>query len=133
MSTRAQKISLLSELIAFALVDEELHDKEYDFLLMVSIELGIEKDAFLDLFRKRDDIIPIKDEFQRIVQFYRLALLMHCDGKVDFKENQAIHHIGLRMGLNPKSMDYILKIMQSSENHLVEAEELVSAFQIQHN
>ena len=52
MKSRAEKISLLSEMIAFAVVDGELHDKEYDFLFLLSKELEIEKVAFLDLFRK---------------------------------------------------------------------------------
>ena len=50
MNTRAHRLSLLSEMIEFAIVDGELHDKEYDFLYLLSQELQIEKPAFLDLF-----------------------------------------------------------------------------------
>jgi hypothetical protein len=31
MNTSQEKISLLQEMIAFALVDDELHDREYAF------------------------------------------------------------------------------------------------------
>ena len=74
MQTRAEKISLLSQLIAFALVDGKLHDKEYDFLKLLSQELQIEKPAFIDLFRKRDEILPIKENFNRILHFYQLLV-----------------------------------------------------------
>ena len=46
MNTYHEKISLLQEMIAFALIDGELHDREYDFLEMVAIELEIEKAVF---------------------------------------------------------------------------------------
>lgn len=79
MNTSQEKISLLQEMIAFALVDGELHDREYDFLELIANELEIDKTTFFDLFKNRGTIVVIKDEFNRICQFYRLALLMHSD------------------------------------------------------
>ena len=77
MDSYQEKISLLQEMIAFALIDGELHDREYDFLEIVSQELEIEKETFLKLFQTSNKTVVIKDEFNRICQFYRLALLMH--------------------------------------------------------
>lgn len=133
MNTRSKKISLLSEMIAFALVDGELHDKEYDFLLLVSRELQIEKPAFLDLFRKRDEFIPIREEFQRILHFYRLALIMFCDGVFHTEENKSIHQIGIAMGLNPVAMNRIIALMQTSPDKMIAPETVICAFQEQYN
>ncbi len=79
MNTSQEKISLLQEMIAFALVDGELHDREDDFLELIANELEIDKTTFFDLFKNRGTIVVIKDEFNRICKFYRLALLMHSD------------------------------------------------------
>jgi hypothetical protein len=133
MNSREERISLLSEMIEFAIIDGKLHDKEYDFLALLSQELAIEKPAFLDLFRKRDAFVPIKDEFQRIVHFYKLALIMYCDQVVDQAENSAIHEIGIQMGLNPLAMDRVLKLMKNAPNHVVAPEIVLVAFQEQHN
>jgi hypothetical protein len=133
MNTRAERISLLSEMIDFAIVDGHLHDKEYDFLCLLSKELQIEKAAFMDLFRKRDTFLPIKSEFQRILHFYKLALLMYCDNVLHSRENLYIHEIGIKMGLNPKAMDRILDMMQTAPNHIVAPEMVICAFQEQHN
>lgn len=133
MTTRAEKISLLSEMIAFAIVDNELHDKEYDFLFLLSQELQIDKQTFLDLFRKRDPFLPIKNEFQRVLHFYKLALLMYCDGIKHTNENILIHQKGIEMGLDPKAMDRILNLMQSSNCNIVAPEIVISAFQEQYN
>lgn len=133
MNTREEKISLLSEMIAFAIVDGELHDNEYDFLLSVSIELEIEKPTFLDLFRKRDELNVIKDEFHRILQFYRLALLMHVDAVLHEKELNSINEIGIKMGLNPSAMKKVLALMEASTDQLINPEIIITAFQEQHN
>jgi hypothetical protein len=133
MNTRAEKISLLSEMIAFALVDGELHDNEFDFLSFLAIELGIEKPAFMDLFRKRDELIPIKDDFQRILHFYKLALLMYCDNFIHKNEDQKIHEIGIEMGLNPVGMSRLLDLMAEAPNRILPPEKVICAFEEQLN
>lgn len=133
MNNREEKISLLSEMIAFAIVDGELHDKEYDILLSIATELQIDKPTFLDLFRKRDEIKVIKEEFSRILQFYRLALLMYIDGVLHQKELIAINEIGIKMGLNPNAMQRILSLMEAAPDRLVKPETIIAAFQVQHN
>ncbi len=133
MNTRAHRISLLSEMIEFAIVDGELHDKEYDFLYLLSQELQIEKPAFLDLFRKRDKILPIQLEFSRIVHFYQLSLLMYCDEIVDKYEDISIHRIGLKLGLNPIAMNRILELMKSAPNHIIAPEKVICIFEEQLN
>ena len=133
MDSYQEKISLLQEMIAFALVDGELHDREYDFLEIVSKELEIEKETFLKLFDKRGKTEVIKDEFNRICQFYRLALLMHCDGMLHEREQIKINEIGINMGLNPYAMKRVLHLMKTSPNRMVPGEVLLSVFSEQHN
>jgi hypothetical protein len=133
MNSYEEKISLLSEMIAFAVIDNELHDREYDFLLLVSQELQIEKEIFMDLFSRRNEFSVIKDEFHRILHFYRLALLMHCDGLLHERERIAINEIGINMGLNPNAMKRILGLMETSPNQMIDAEIVIGAFQEQHN
>ena len=133
MDSYQEKIALLKEMIAFALVDGELHHREYDFLEIVSKELEIEKETFLKLFENRGETIVIKDEFNRICQFYRLALLMHCDGILHEREQIKINEIGINMGLNPYAMKRVLHLMKTSPNRMVPGEVLLSVFSEQHN
>ena len=133
MDSYQEKISLLQEMIAFALIDGELHDREYDFLEMVAMELEIEKPVFHKLFEKRDSVSVIKDEFHRICQFYRLALLMHSDGVLHEAEKIKINEIGINMGLNQYAMKRVLNLMKFSPNRMVEGDVLLSVFTEQHN
>ena len=133
MDTYEEKRSLLLEMIAFSAVDGQLHKREYDFLFIVANELNIEKGKFNDLFHQELPKLPIKSEFQRIQQFYRLALLMHCDGVLHNKETVAIQQIAIEMGLNPEATKRILKLMKEAPNATINGEVLLNVFQEQHN
>lgn len=133
METYQEKISLLQEMIAFALVDGQLHDKEYDFIEMIAQELEIDKEVYMSLFNKKEKKTVIKDEFSRICQFYRLALLMHVDGVLHENEEIKINEIGINMGLNPHAMKRVLYLMKKSTTGMIEGDVLIAAFQEQLN
>ena len=131
--TKAQKVSLLLDMIAFAIVDGELHEREYNFLSLIAIELGIDKQEFKQLFHEENPSEVIKNEFERIQQFYRLALLMHCDGVLHEREEIKIHEIGINMGLNPFAMKRVLKAIEQSPTRMVSPDYLLEVFQEQSN
>src|SRR6476660_8266143 len=113
MNSYEEKLTLLAEMVAFSVVDGTLHDREMQFLQIVSDELGIPREALNQLFHQEIVKPVIKTELQRIQQFYRLALLMHCDGVLHEREKIAIHEIGINMGLNPFAMKRVLKAMEA--------------------
>jgi tellurite resistance protein len=133
MNSYEKKLSLLAEMVAFSVVDGKLHDRELMFLSLVADELQIKSEDFKQLFHQ--ELFPnvIKSEFQRIQQFYRLALLMHCDGVLHERERNAIHEIGINMGLNPFAMRRVLKAMELSPTRMVSPEFLLEVFQEQYN
>ena len=133
MSTKIEKINLLADMIAFAVVDGKLHDREYLFLSMIAKELQIEKEEFKQLFHQELKTEVIKSEFERIQQFYRLALLMHCDGVLHEREQIKIHEIGINMGLNPFAMKRVLKAMEQSPTRMISPDYLLEVFQEQYN
>lgn len=133
MNTYEEKLSLLSEMIAFAKIDGEIHEREYQFLSIVASQLRVEKDAFESLFRHPSDHVIIKSEHQRILQFYRLALLMHADGVLHDNEQIAIREMGINMGLSPFAMKSVLTEMRQSETGLIDPDMLLALFRAQQN
>jgi len=133
MDSYEEKINLLAEMVAFSVVDGKLHDRELQFLSIVAKELRIPKEALNQLFHQELPYSIIKNEFQRIQQFYRLALLMHCDGVLHDREKIAINEIGINMGLNPFAMKRVLKAMEVSPTGFISPEYLLKVFQEQHN
>ena len=133
MNTFEEKRSLLLEMIAFSTVDGHLHKREYDFLAIIAKELSFEIAVFKDLFHQELPQLPIKTEFLRIQQFYRLALLMYCDGVLHKKEMTTIQQIAIDMGLNPIATKRILKLMNEAPNAIIDGGILLNVFQEQHN
>lgn len=133
MNTFEEKRSLLLEMIAFSTVDGHLHKREYEFLAIVANELNIEQDVFNDFFHQELPQMTIKSEFQRIQQFYRLALLMYCDGVLHVKEAHAIKQIAINMGLNPTATKRVLKMMDEAPNAIINPEILLKTFHEQYN
>lgn len=133
MNTEEEKRSLLLEMIAFSTVDGELHKRELDFLWLVAQELNIDQKLFQDLFHQENIPQIIKSEFQRIQQFYRLALIMHCDGILHEKEAKAIQQIAIEMGLNPTATKRVLDLMKKAPNAMIDPKKLLKVFQEQHN
>lgn len=133
MSTHEEKLSLLSEMIAFAKIDGQIHEREYQFLSIVSSQLKIDKNLFESLFEKQAEKVVIKSEHQRILQFYRLALLMHADGVLHENEQIAIREMGVNMGLSPFAMKSVLIEMQKSPTGLIDPDILLALFRAQHN
>lgn len=133
MNSYEEKLSLLSEMVAFSVVDGKLHEREMQFLSLIADELQIKSEDLKQLFHQESYPEVAKSEFQRIQQFYRLALLMHCDGVLHTREHNAIHEIGINMGLNPFAMKRVLKAMQLSPTRMISPEYLLEIFQEQLN
>ena len=133
METTQEKISLLKEMIAFALIDGELHDREYDFIEIVAYELGVDKETLHKLYENKGEVNVIKDELNRICQFYRLALLMGCDDILHERERIKINEIGINMGLDPYAMKRALQLIEDSPNHMIDGETLIKLFSEQLN
>ena len=133
MSNYKERLALLTEMIAFSVIDGRLHEREYLFLTMIAEELQVEISDFKSLFHQEEYPVVIKSEFERIQQFYRLALLMHCDDVLHEREQIKIHEIGINMGLNPHAIKRVLKAMESSPNKMISPEFLLEVFQEQLN
>lgn len=133
MDKYKEKLALLSEMISFSVVDGKLHDKEYLFLSMIAEEFGINETDFKDLFHQENYPTVIKSDLDRITQFYRLALLMFCDGVVHEKEQMRLYEIGLYFGLNPFAVKRVLKMMNLSPKRIISPEHLLMIFNEQKN
>ncbi len=133
MNTYEEKLSLLSEMIAFAKVDGQVHDREYQFLTIVAQQLRLDKEVFESLFSQPAEKVVPKSEHQRILQFYRLALLMQADGVLHDNEQVAIREMGINMGLSPFAMKGVLNEMKRSPSGMIDPDLLLALFRAQQN
>lgn len=133
MINRVEKLSLLSEMIAFAQTDANIKSIEYRFLLGVAKQLEISEEDFDYLFKYPVTYVHLKSHSERIVQFHRLVLLMNLDKEISPKELVKLHNFGLRMGLSHESINRVLDLMESFPNKIVPPDFLIDIFKIQYN
>jgi hypothetical protein len=133
MINRAEKLSLLSEMIAFARIDNSLKQIEHNFLMGVAKQLEITNEDFEYLLDNPVTHVHLKSHSERIVQFHRLVLLMNVDSDMTSRELIRLHNFGLRMGLSYESINRVLELMESFPNKIIPPDFLIDIFKIQYN
>ena len=133
MINRVEKLSLLSEMIAFAQTDDNLKSIEYKFLLGVAKQLEISHSDFDYLIKYPVNYVHLKSHSERIVQFHRLVLLMNLGNEMSSRELVKLHNFGLRMGLSHESINRVLDLMESFPNKIVPPDFLIDIFKVQYN
>ena len=133
MVNRIEKLSLLSEMIAFAKTENKLKPIEYNFLLGVARQLDITQSDFDYLINHPATYIPLKSHSERIVQFHRLVLLMNLDEDIEEKDLIRLHNFGLRMGLGHESINRVLDLMESFPHKIIPPDFLIDIFKTQYN
>jgi hypothetical protein len=128
-----EKLSILTELIKLASCDKKVRDKEYFFILAIAERLGISKKEFEPLFEEYIEFTPPASEFDRILQFHQLVLLMNVDQEPRVKEMEFIKDLGIRMGLNPLATNKVLSEMTNYPNNIMPADRLIEIFSEQYN
>ncbi len=137
MVNRVEKLSLLSEMIAFAKYDKDIKNIEYNFLLGVAKQLDISREDFDYLIEHPVSYTHLKSHSERIVQFHRLVLLMNIEQEHGEENNSAgvikLYNFGLRMGLSHESITKVLYLMESFPNKIVPPDVLIDIFKTQYN
>lgn len=128
-----EKLSALSQLIAFARTGKAIKDVEYDFLVIIANQIGVTKEVFDELILNPVPYINLQSESARIVQFHRLLLLMNVDKEIEPLELEKIHQLGLKMGLNIQAIDKTLEIMKEYKNNNIPPEVLLNIFKTYYN
>ncbi|MEJ2162859.1 MAG: TerB family tellurite resistance protein [Robiginitalea sp.] len=133
MSSYEEKLSILSEMISLARVNQGIKNAEFDFLWGVAEQLGVDRDDFDMLFDSPAKKIIPKTLLDRIIQFHRLVLLMNVNREQTFKEIDKLHNIGLRMGLPPSAIDQVLIVMHQYPDKIIPPEVLIGIFKSHYN
>lgn len=137
MINRVEKLSLLSEMIAFAKYDKDIRRIEYNFLLGVAKQLGITREDFEYLLENPVSYTHLKSHSERIVQFHRLVLLMNIEQEYEGENYKSgvtkLYNFGLRMGLSHESITKVLYLMDSFPDKIVPPDVLIDIFKTQYN
>lgn len=128
MDNKAERLQLLSDLIDLARVDNDVKGIEEDFLTTLAKRLELTPEDYVQAAKsKRPGNYP-DGEVERIIQFHRLVLLMNVDAETGGEELVFLKQVALRMGLNPMSVQKVLRVMHEYPNKVVPPQVLLSIF-----
>jgi hypothetical protein len=128
-----EKLSLLTELIKLARCDEQVREQEYRFLITIARSLDVSREDFDSLFEQYIKFTPPESEFDRILQFHRLVLLMNVDEEGSDSELVFLRDIGIRMGLNSLATDKVLLAMNDYPDKVIPPGRLIEIFKEHYN
>jgi len=128
-----EKLSLLTELIKLAKCDHQLREQEYIFLLSIAQSLHVSKEDFDSLFENYIEFTPPESEFERILQFHRLVLLMNVDQESSKSELDFLRDIGIRLGLSSLATERVLTTMDKFPHKVIPPEKLIEIFKGYYN
>ena len=128
-----EKISQLADLIKLMRSDGQEKEEEYRFIVEVAKKIGIGQSHLDSLFKQEIEFHPPHNEFDRILQFHRLVLLMNFDKDTDPREIKLIKELSIRMGLNPLSTDKVLEVMDKYPNKTIPPNVMIDIFKENYN
>lgn len=128
-----EKKSLIKTLIQLAKIDGTLVEREYRFLWAIASKIGLDKDTFNTVFNEDIKFTPPTDEFERIIQFHRMVLMMNVDENVCDEEMTYIKTMGVKLGLNPMAAISVLMEMKKYPNNMMPPNDLINIFKRYHN
>lgn len=128
-----EKLSILTELIKLAASDQELHEREYQFLQAIAKMIGVSNEQLDSLFDKLEEYTPPSSGTERILQFYRLVLLANVDLHVTSEEMQFMRNAGLKLGLNPSAIEEVFTEMKKNKQGMIPEKKLIEIFMKQYN
>jgi hypothetical protein len=128
-----EKLSLLQDLIALSKADNNVSFMETQFINSIALSLGVSPDELKKIIETPIKYNPQDKEIDRIIQFYRLLLLMGVDTSHHEKEIAFCKNTGLKMGLNPIAINEVLKRILASEKGMLPPNEVIEIFQTHHN
>lgn len=131
--SKAEKLTILNNLIKLAGADGEHRDEEYDLIHRVTEQLQVEPIEMEMLFTKEIDSTIPKAEAKRITVFFYLLLMVAADGEIDGDEVDLLKELGFKLALPLEAINTSIALLNVYPKGNIPANEIIRIFQIHHN
>ena len=128
-----EKLGILRQLYKMTQADNQIKPVEYSFLYEIALSMEVPLEKLEDIFEYEAHYQLPKDLQNKIIQIYRLALIMKVDQEVAPEEIDTLKSLALQMGLHPEAVNNMLEEMNKSENGTLDFNRLMQIFNTQHN
>ena len=109
----AKKENIISIIAQMSKVDGRIHEYEVIYLLKLGLSLGLTDEKVREIIISEEKFLFIpKSEQDRVTILYYLIFLLKVDGVVNKKEEEMLHHFGLKLGFNPLLIGNIIDVVK---------------------
>ncbi len=126
-----EKLALLKQLYQMTQADRTIKPVEYNFLYEIALSMEVPLEKLEEMFEVENNYDLPKDKQQKIIQIYRLALMMKVDKEIAPEEINTLKSLAMQMGLHPESVQIMLEALNRKKT--LNFDELMSVFNIQEN
>lgn len=118
---------LLSALIQLSKADNYFDEFEFTYLLKVGKHIGLDDDVVESMIQQSKKLplsIP-KDEEERMTILYYMLFLMKINNIINDEEKELVHHYGFKLGFSANMIDDFIRLMESSGQRKVKANDML--------
>jgi len=110
--------SIVALLVDMARSDAFSAPIEFQYISGIAEQLGISRLEVEDIKNNPKDFPfdPPPTEQERMTILYYLLFTMRVDGEINTSEENYLHDIGLRLGINPALIEDLIRVMKSYAN-----------------
>jgi len=128
-----EKLEIIRQLYKMSQADGKIKPVEYSFLYEMALTMEIPLEKLEEIFDIEKQYQIPKETAERIIQIYRLALIMKIDKDIADAEITTLKTLALQMGLRSDAVDNMLKKMNNSKSSTLDFKELLEIFNVTEN
>ena len=128
--THEEKMGMLRQLFEMTLSDGEIKPVEYKFLYEIALSLEVPLEDLEEMIEREYSFKLPKQFDERIVQIYRLALMMKVDKEIAEQEVNMLKSMALQLGLHPEAVDTLLQAIKEKSDRVLSFDELEQIFRV---
>jgi uncharacterized tellurite resistance protein B-like protein len=128
-----EKLGIIRQLFQMTQADGEVKPVEYSFLYELALSMGVPLEKLEEIFEIESQYQIPKEQVNRIIQIYRLALIMKVDKHTADSEIKTLKTMAIQMGLRSDAVDNMLNKMKEKDSGTLNFEELMEIFNVQKN
>jgi hypothetical protein len=116
--------SILAQLLKLAKSEDDVKHIDFEFLLMLAKELGVEQEDLKLLFEDYLALFPPRQPQESLTQLQRLIVILRNENELSSSDRAYILTIGLKLGINAEAVERIISLI-IQRNGYVPKEELI--------
>ncbi|MFT4534429.1 MAG: hypothetical protein ACJA1A_000283 [Saprospiraceae bacterium] len=123
----AKKENIISIIAQMSKVDGQIHEYEVIYLLKLGLSLGLSDEKVREIIISDEKFLFIpKSEQERVTILYYLIFLLKVDGVVNKKEEEMLHHFGLKLGFSPLLIGNIIDVVKAQNGEELQPDTLLN-------